>query len=227
MAVSFLCQIVIILRHLLLLSFLIGYGALQELCLTDIWVSGRSRTPIKMLKTYCAPLYKKPLVFIDLRVLHESMTQLPWIKTLTIERHFPNTLYFQIEERKPIALWCHKHKRYLVDRDGQLLTLPHIPKEFQNLYPLLGEEAFLAFPKLFSTLQKYPNILKRVTRFTWIRKRRWNILLDHSIVAKLPDHNIDAAIVRLEHVLSLDMAKVIDLRIPQRIIILPHDGEKI
>lgn len=207
--------------------FFVGKFFFDHCLLLDVFVWGRSHTSLKDLKKCVKCSYKKPLLSINLETLHDKVKKLPWVKNLIVQRYFPHTLCLRLEERRPIALWFHKKKNYLVDEEGELLSLRYILKEFSHLFSLFGENAFKEFPKLLILLQKHPTILKRITHFTFVRKRRWNLLIDDFITVKLPDQDIEKAIIRLTHILSLDIAKIIDLRVPQRTIISPQEGEKI
>ena len=74
------------------------------------------RQKIFFLKT--ESLFALPLKNLSLRILK----QFPQIKEIQIKRHLPNSLYFFIEERKPVAnFFCHK-KNFFMDDTGVIFS---------------------------------------------------------------------------------------------------------
>jgi len=60
----------------------------------------------------------------DINKATEAVQQLQLVKRATLERKLPNEVTITIEERKPYAVWQVKDKRYTIDDEGVVLSLP-------------------------------------------------------------------------------------------------------
>src|SRR3546814_9628127 len=47
----------------------------------------------------------EPILRFDPDAAHEAILALPWVKTASVERRLPDTIFVRIEERRPMALW--------------------------------------------------------------------------------------------------------------------------
>ncbi len=190
--------------------------SIYECCFfSTLYVFGRKITPQEEIKACFTPFYRKSIFFLHLPTLHEKISKLLWVKSVTIKRRFPQTIYLSIQEKKPIALWFFNKKNYFVDEEGDVLTATDLSQGFSHLFCIFGEDAHKEFPNLLKNMQSYQDILRRATRFTYIRKRRWDLLIDNSVLVKLPDENLKIALDKLRIMLENYDFKVIDLRIPK------------
>ena len=193
------------------------------LTIENIFISGRAKvTHEDILKALGTQLHA-PMILFDMHAAHSRLRDLPWVETVVIERHWPDTLFINLEERTPLALWQDKEQTYLVDKEGVIIPEKDL-KDFMHLPSIKGLHAARHLPPLLHALSDFPEIKQCVVSATWVGNRRWNIHMNNKVTLMLPEHNLKNALERFKkyeqtHKLTQEARKSIDLRIPQRIII--------
>lgn len=165
----------------------------------------------------------------DLIAIKTRLEQLSWIRTATVERHLPDTIYIRLEERKPLALWQRKNKVSLVDAEGKILTDTNLAR-FRSLLMIVGEDAPRYAPDLVAMLAAEPKFGERVESAKRIGGRRWDLYLKNGVEVRLPEDDMGQAMKRLAE--AQDDAKLldrnvvaIDMRDPIRIIVQTAPGQ--
>jgi cell division protein FtsQ len=197
----------------------------------DISVVGRDKTSSAQLLSVLGIKRGDAIVTIDLASARHRLEAIPWVRTATIERRLPNRILLSITERVPIALWQAKGRYYLVDGDGQIIgdqidDYPHLPL-------MVGEGAPDHAQELVALLGAEPSLRGRVTAAAWVGERRWNITLDTGpggILVQLPDEGAEAAwhdlaLLDKEQKLLERQVGVIDMRLPDRLILRAGGGD--
>lgn len=158
--------------------------------------------------------------------LKERIENIEFIKTVTIEKRFPDTILLRVTERQPIALWQHRGEIKLLDADGVALKLPKSAGAFAALPVVVGEDALFHAKALFEFLIGEPILFEKVQAMTLVHGRRWDVLLKNGVVIKLPETKPErawATLARLEQQDQLleKQIKNIDLRVAGKLYILP------
>lgn len=171
-----------------------------------------------------------PILSIDLDKVRDILTKNEWIKNAVIERRLPNTIYVNITERDPIAIWQNDKKLYLVDDSGSVITPTDISK-FANLIHIVGSDAPLHIASLKVDLDSDEALKKRIISVVRYGERRWNILLEQDITVKMPENGFTKAYKYLSKLnennkLFSNNYKVIDLRDEAKYFLEKHSEEK-
>lgn len=190
--------------------------------LEDVVVEGRMRTDKDQILKTLELERGKPLLAINLPESKTKLENLSWVKAVRIERRFPDTLVIRISEKDPVALWQNKSKTYLLDRDGELVEIKE-PYKYKELLIVTGTQAPKHVGELIAILEKFPEVKSRVTAATHLRSTRWDIRLDDKIDVRLPEREIEKALVYLidlekHHKLSDRDIMTIDMRLPGQLI---------
>lgn len=78
----------------------------QHLPIVTIRVEGSVRTDAVQLQSLLAEYSQQGFLYVSLSEIETTLTkQLPWIKTVSVGRQFPDTLVVKIVEHQPIAYW--------------------------------------------------------------------------------------------------------------------------
>lgn len=191
--------------------------------LDDVIVEGRIRTDKEQILKTAGLERNKPLFSINLSETKERLEGISWIKAVSVERRFPDTLFIRISEKEPVALWQSQAKVYLVDRDGELMETNQ-SHQYKELLFITGEEAPLYVGQLIVLLDKFPELKFRVTAATHLRSTRWDIKLDGKVDVKLPEKEADRALAHLidlekQHHLTDREVITIDMRLPNQLIL--------
>lgn len=200
--------------------------------LERVVVEGHIRTKLSDVNSKLNLRQGMPIFDIDLEKEKQAVLELPWIKTVRIERHLPTQILISVTEKKPIAVWQNKKKYWPIDEAGNPIlddkTL------LKNVLLVVGEDAPEHTPELISRLNEYPDIAKVTRSAVRVGKRRWNLYLNDAekgLEIRLPETGIKEALVRLMKfkeegdILNRDI-KVIDLKLPDRLIVKSSEPVK-
>lgn len=193
------------------------------LTVNDVVVQGRGRTSGDAILAALGAARGTPMLAINPSAAKARLEALPWIRSAAVERLLPDTLYVQVTERQPLALWQRKGKLELIDREGGIVAVPSLD-EFVDLIVLVGDDAPKAAPALLEMLSGEPGLRSHVAAAVRVGGRRWNLRLDSGIGVELPEDNVGAAwhqlaqLDRTDGLLKRDILKV-DLRLPDRLVL--------
>lgn len=169
-----------------------------------------------------------PILAVDIDEARQRVESLGWIKSATIARRLPDTIYLQVEEREALALWQHEGRIALIDRDGEVIQR-HRLEGFAGLPLVVGPDAPLYAASLLDLLHTYPALSSQVEAAVRVSDRRWNLSLRGGIDIRLPAQDVASALDRLteyqrEHALFGRDVIAVDLRVPDRLIVRVSEG---
>ena len=200
------------------------------LTVDDVAVQGRGRTSGDAILAALGVARGTPMLDISPSAAKARLEALPWVRSVSVERLLPATVFVQITERQPLALWQRKGQLELIDREGAVVSMPSLD-EFSDLIILVGDEAPKAAPALLEMLASEPALRTHVSAAIRVGGRRWNLKLDSGIDVALPEDNVGAAWHRLAQLertnglLERDILRV-DLRLPDRLVLQIPEAAK-
>jgi cell division protein FtsQ len=189
----------------------------------DVMVEGRHETSAQDLLAALGAKRGVPLLALDLAAARQRLEALPWVRSASVERRWPELVFVRIEERSPLALWQSGGKIKLVDREGKVIEGADVGR-FAQLPMVVGEGAPKQARAFLDMLAKVPELARHVESGIWVGNRRWNLHLNEGIDVRLPEGNPDDALRRLaqldakQQLLERDIV-MIDLRLPDRLIL--------
>ncbi len=186
----------------------------------EVFVVGRSRTAKDKLLAEIGVARGTPIFAIDPKAIKTRLEALPWTAEVTVERRLPNVLLIEIAERQPLALWQHRGRKLVIDRQGEVIPGAK-PLRFAKLPLVVGEGAPSQTAELLAILAREPALRDKVTAAVRVGKRRWNLRLQGGIDVHLPETETaeawsELARVEREHGLLRREILAIDLRISDR-----------
>jgi len=115
-----------------------GWGATRSplLDVDGIAVQGASHTSRDELAAASGIRFGQPMVDVDERGAVRALTALPWVRTASVERRWPDSVVIVVVERDPVAAAPAPGGWALVDATGQVLAL--VPSAPSNLLALDG-----------------------------------------------------------------------------------------
>lgn len=200
------------------LAQLAGFG------LSEIRLTGHKQTDDRDVFEALRLANVQSLFGFDARSARERIEQLPWVRTATIQRSFPDAVSVTIVERTPFAVWQTSGRRVLIDDSGRVLGVA--PLMETNLPVVAGDGAAQFAGALVALLGEHANLRNRVTAAHRIEGRRWSLTLDGGLVVHLPAEGEEDALWRLTMsrpggaLLDRGLA-VVDLRHPGHVVITP------
>lgn len=88
------------------------------------------------IKTALTPLVKTGFFDIDVQVIHEAVSELPWVESVTVKRVWPDAIDIKIRERRPFVRWGEKS---LISDQGTVFTPKNI-EPFDDLLVVTGPD---------------------------------------------------------------------------------------
>jgi cell division protein FtsQ len=199
--------------------------------LENLTVEGRAMTSREDLLAAVDADRGTPILAIDVAKAREAIEALPWVKTARVERHLPDTVQIEIQERAPYALWQEGTRYTLVDREGKpIIEVPQVDLAEQKLPLIVGADAPRHAAELFAALETNPDLANRVRSAVRVGDRRWNLYfdnLDTGMAVRLPEDAVGPAWTRLGtlerdyKILERDL-DFVDLRLDDRLIVRVH-----
>lgn len=188
----------------------------------EILVEGRNQTDREKILQVLDVKKGSPILAFNPHTALEKLSSISWVKTGTVERRLPSTIYVRLAERTPIAIWQNHKRFYLIDQEGHTLREAG-PDENLALPHVVGQGAEKEAADLLSRLVLQPAIFSQVRAAVRVGGRRWDLHMQNRTVVKLPEENTDAALARLAKLISDQRVmersiKTLDLRLPDRLI---------
>jgi cell division protein FtsQ len=163
------------------------------------------------------------LIGFDAKGARARIGTLPWVKSVSVRKIYPDTLDVQIEERQPFAIWQHGSELTLIEASGNVIA-PFSSNRHASLPLVIGLGAPEKAAAFVAKVEQYPELAARVKGYIHIGERRWDLRLENGVTIKLPEDGADEAIAevleldRRQGLLSRDIAAV-DLRLADRLVI--------
>ena len=92
----------------------------------EIFVEGRTNTPLKALRKALAVERGAPILFVDIVEAGERLLALPWVSEARSSGFCPTPSVVHLVERRPLALWQHKGHFALIDKTGTVIERDHL-----------------------------------------------------------------------------------------------------
>jgi cell division protein FtsQ len=159
-----------------------------------------------------------PLFSLDIHKIQDMLSKNSWVKASYAYLSLPTTLKIVIEEKKPIALWQHRGKTYIIDSEGDIIT-DKINNQYQFLPIIVGRDANINVQKLLNELSKSKDISEIITSCVYVGSRRWDLIIHDNLTIQMPEEHFSEAYKYLESIHQngeLANIKKLDLRDSKR-----------
>lgn len=191
-------------------------------------IDGRYHTTREELMAATGIRKDESIFTYDLAEIQKRVVSLPWVKTATVERRLPDTIYINLVERAPVALYQKNNKLTLVDAEGAALTDKNLA-DFKDLIVITGEQAPQNASELIGIIDAERDFKDRIKIARWIGNRRWDIELKNDVTIRLPEEDPGLAIKRLVEAQKTEQVmdrhvEAIDLRDANRIVVQTTPG---
>ena len=209
-------------------SLLNSYANIEKVSIVGNDLSSRASI-IKTINEYG----KKSLFYFPLEQYQTKIETLDWVKRALIKRKFPNTIEVTIIENLPFAVFINGINQYLIDEDGDIISLYLDSEDYKDFLKVTGQEANLNFSKLIRDINvSYPEIINNIIEVEFIERRRWNLILKDKLKIKLPEKESSYQLEKLKQlqqdqkIFSTNIIEI-DLREKGRATIKVPGGEEL
>jgi cell division protein FtsQ len=196
-------------------------GRAIDLRVANIEFHGQSNTPEALLQTALGVSKGDPILGFSVEAARKRIEALSWVQHVAVERRLPDTIYVDITERRPYAIWQNQGKFQLIDRNGEVVTNEDVAN-FGDLPLVVGLGAPTHAADMLTALAAVPDIKSRVVAIVRVGERRWNLQLKNQLTIMLPEGHETAALARLDELQTqqqlLDRRLLfVDMRLPDRL----------
>ena len=189
----------------------------------EILVTGRVEISTEDILSKLTIKRDMPIFGLDIKEAQKSLSDIFWVKEVSISRRLPNIVFVELKERTPAALWQRHNKIHLIDDDGVILSIDNL-KKWKNLPLIVGKGSREKVAELSFLLKAEPVIAREIVSATRVGDRRWDFKLKSGILVKLPEKDVEFALRRL---VTLEEEKgifnknisLIDLRQPEKMVV--------
>ena len=197
------------------------FGRAIDLRVATIEFHGQSNTPEALLHTALGVSKGDPILGFSVDGARQRIEALSWVEHVAVERRLPDTIYVDITERRPYAIWQNQGKFQLIDRNGEVVTNEDVAS-FNDLPLVVGLGAPEHAADMLTALAAVPDIKSRIAAIVRVGERRWNLQLKNQITIMLPEGHEAAALARLNDLQAeqqlLDRKLLfVDMRLPDRL----------
>ena len=196
--------------------------------LEKIEVTGRLYTDPESLRRLTHVEQGESIFALRLDEIYSRVVTLPWIKTVSLKRAWPDTLTMTLTEHTPLALWQHKGKISVLDENGHTIETENL-ESFTELPILTGSDAPKHAPELIALLKSQPTIAENLDSAVRIGGRRWDLNMKNGLKIKLPEEDTPYALARIAEaekdflIFSKEILSL-DVRFSDRMIIKTPSG---
>jgi cell division protein FtsQ len=168
------------------------------------------------------------LLFFDVEAARDRLKTNPRIADATVLKLYPDRLQIGIKEREAFALWQQGGRVSVVAGDGTVLE-PYVNPRLIRLPMVVGVGAAARAQEILALLDTYPDLRDQVRASVLIGERRWNLRLRSGLDVRLPETEVEQALVTLvaldrdKKLLSRDIVAV-DLRLADRVTVQLSEG---
>lgn len=194
----------------------------------NVLVEGRNFADRDILMALLNVEKGSPLFAFDPQEVKDQIEKMQWVKSAKVERRWPDTIYIELTEREPLALWQNEGALYLLDTENGIINTDHL-KQFRDLVTIMGQGSKEQARDIIVLLQSEPDLYPRVDHVKLISGRRWDVVFKNKMVVKLPEEDAGLAYAKLaklqaeQNILDKVITSV-DLRDPARMIVKTPSG---
>lgn len=194
----------------------------------NVLVRGRNRESRADVAAALGAHRNMPILAFDPHAAKRRLEALPWIRTATVERRLPDTIYLRLDEREPLALWQSGNNLAVIDRDGVVVDRNDLGR-YANLPMVVGKDAAKHASAIIEILRDRPVVHAHVNAIIRVSGRRWNLQFKDGVVAELPEKGAARAVAQLADLIARDRilernVTAIDMRLPDRLVVRTGPG---
>lgn len=153
------------------------------------------------------------LVTVDIERVRQSMEKLPWVRSVSIRREFPDRLAVRLEEHQVLARW---NGSMLVNRQGEVFAAQTI----QELPEFAGPDGTSAEVAAYYAqfIRQLAVVDLQMAQLNLSPRRAWQLRLSNGVVLELGRENVQQRLARFVDVYPYSLAaemgklKYVDLR---------------
>ena len=176
-----------------------GAIKIADLTINQLDITGASPKVSEMIRHRLRINSKTSILDVSTKEVYNKVISISWIKEAIIKKHLPNVLQIQITETTPIAIYQQDGRSVLIDKDGKFLE--EVQTKYNQLPLVSGMNAPSKVATILNIIKNYPNIYDHLETLTYVRERRWDLIVSGNKV-NLPEKQETVALDTLERLIQ-------------------------
>ena len=172
---------------------------IANLTINQLDITGASPKVSEMIRHRLHINSNTSMLDISAEEIYNKVISISWIKEAIIKKHLPNVLQIHITETTPIAIYQQAGTSVLIDKDGKFLE--EVQTKYKQLPLVSGLNAPSQVAQVLSIIKNYPNVYDHLEALTYVRERRWDLIVSGNKV-NLPEKQETIALETLDHLLQ-------------------------
>ena len=134
----------------------------------------------------------KSLMFVDKKAITQIISDLSYVDSARIKKIYPSTIKILIKEKKPVATYMDKKKKYYLNERGDLIKyIEH--ENYKSIPTVFGKN--INFGLIYKKLKKTNFSLFNIKSFYYFEIGRWDIVTKNNKILKLPTENLEKSLL--------------------------------
>ncbi len=187
-----------------------------------IEVLGLKKELNEKIKSKVSYLKNKNIYKISEKKIVSDLNKYSFIEKYKVSKIYPSKIIIHLTKTNYIAKTMLNNKKYIVGSNGKLIDDKYVGDKIE-LPNIFGKFPSKSFIKLVEKIEYTKFNYNEIRNFYFFPSQRWDIEMKNNLVIKLPKNNLEKALTRINKLInnqSFNNIKIIDLRIPDQLIIL-------
>ena len=167
-------------------------------------------------------LVDQNIFFINKKNALKNLKNLNFLEKIEIKKNYPSTIFIKASKTEVIGITYLKQNKYYVGMNESFILSKNLSMN-KKLPLIFGSFKISDYIELLSLLKNQNINTESILKFYFHKSRRWDLYFENNIIIKLPNKNIEEAIIKYNNLKNLRKKikpnTIIDLRIANRIII--------
>ena len=185
----------------------------------NLSISGLKNVQHSFIERKLKKYYKSSIFLLPLDKISNEIKENSWIKNVKLKTNYKNTLFIELQEYEPLAIYKFNNKLFFFDNDGKIIDEVNTSIGDIKLIVFFGQSSNLKAKSIIDILHSL-NFKKKYTikQINYIKKRRWDIILNNNIRLMLSENSPKKSLenfINIEKKLSetnMNNIKYVDLR---------------
>tara|TARA_B100000029_G_scaffold107542_1_gene98585 strand:+ start:662 stop:1351 length:690 start_codon:yes stop_codon:yes gene_type:complete len=210
---------------LIFLSTIFNFNAINLLkknnLITSIEIEGISKKEQNLLRNELQIFFNKNIFFVEKNKIIIVLNKFNFLKDFNIQKVFPSKLVITAKKTKFVGSTFINGKKFYIG-DNEKFTLANEIEKEKNLPIAFGKFSIKEFLELQNVLLEEKIDLNKVEKYFYHMSGRWDLQKNNGLIIMLPSKNISDSLElynKLKNNNKINSAKIVDLRIPERVVI--------
>ena len=192
--------------------------------INSINVEGLSLDEEIIIKEELKIILNSNIFFLNKNLILEKLNQFNFLENIEVQKILPSKININLTKTNFLGSTIIDGEKFYIGSNGKF-TISNQVKNEKNLPLVFGKFQINEFLDLQSILNKQKIDVNKIDKYYYYRNKRWDLQNENGLILMLSSKDIKASLEIYKKLIdseSLNLIKIVDLRIPNQII-LTHE----